>query len=78
MSSARSMSSQQDAAREAFEHGLRVLADAHWPLLLAELRLRLGQGLAGSTLPPPSQKPGPLTSSGNGSDHPSPRAAPRC
>jgi DNA-binding NarL/FixJ family response regulator len=42
---------QQDAAREAFEHGLAVLADAHWPLLLAELRLRLGQVLAGSDPP---------------------------
>ncbi len=42
---------QQDTAREAFEHGLAVLADAHWPLLLAELRLRLGQVLAGSDAP---------------------------
>jgi DNA-binding NarL/FixJ family response regulator len=39
---------QPGAARAAFEHGLAVLADAHWPLLLAELRLRLGQVLAGS------------------------------
>ena len=42
---------QPDAAREAFEHGLAVLAGAHWPLLLAELRLRLGQVLAGSDPP---------------------------
>jgi len=42
---------QPGAARAAFEHGLAVLADAHWPLLLAELRLRLGQALAGSDPP---------------------------
>jgi DNA-binding NarL/FixJ family response regulator len=42
---------QLDAARAAFEHGLAVLADAHWPLLLAELRLRLGQVLVGSDAP---------------------------
>jgi DNA-binding CsgD family transcriptional regulator len=42
---------QHDAAREAFEHGLAVLADAPWPLLEAELRLRLGQVLAGSDAP---------------------------
>jgi len=38
--------SQRDAAREAFEYGLAALADFRWPLLLAELRLRLGQVLA--------------------------------
>ena len=46
---------QLEAAREAFERGLAVLADAHWPLLLAELRLRLrlrlGQALADSDPP---------------------------
>jgi len=34
------------AAREAFEHGLHVLADADWPLLRAELHLRLGEVLS--------------------------------
>jgi hypothetical protein len=69
---------QRVAAREAFEHGLAVLADApgrYW-------RQSYGCGSARSwpapTPPPPSPKPGRPTSPGNGSDHPSRRAVPHC
>jgi DNA-binding CsgD family transcriptional regulator len=36
----------REAAREAYERGLRALSGADWPLLCAELRLRLGEALA--------------------------------
>jgi DNA-binding NarL/FixJ family response regulator len=36
----------RDEARQAFEQGLRSLDDADWPLLRAELQLRLGEVLA--------------------------------
>jgi hypothetical protein len=42
---------QTDAARRDYEYGVRALADSHWPLLVAELQLRLGQVLADTDAP---------------------------
>jgi DNA-binding NarL/FixJ family response regulator len=42
---------QTGEARRAYEFGVRALADGDWPLLVAELQLRLGQVLADTDAP---------------------------